>query len=70
MGLVWNYQDVNNYFRVGLRQQPASGNVGGTEGLSVQKIVGGTLTQRVPQPRWLVRLRSHRRRSTAAPSLM
>ena len=33
MGLVWNYQDPNNYFRLGLRQQPASGNFGGTRGL-------------------------------------
>src|SRR5215213_5625969 len=38
MGLVWNFQDANNYFRVGMRQQPLSGNFGGTEGLSVQKI--------------------------------
>src|SRR4029453_9275635 len=40
LGLVWNYQDPDNYFRVGIRQQPASGNFGGTEGVSVQKIVG------------------------------
>jgi hypothetical protein len=48
MGLVWNYQDPNNYFRVGLRQQLTSGNFGGTEGLSVQKIVGGVVTQLFP----------------------
>ena len=48
IGLVWNYQDPSNYFRVGLRQQPASGNFGGTQGLSVQKIVGGTVTQLFP----------------------
>src|SRR5688572_8477433 len=36
LGLVWNYLDPNNYFRVGIRQQPASGTFGGTEGLSVQ----------------------------------
>lgn len=47
-GLVWNYQDPNNYFRVGLRQQPASGNLGGTEGLSVQKVVNGVITQLQP----------------------
>jgi hypothetical protein len=35
LGLVWNYQDPDNYFRVGLRQQPNSGNFGGTEGVSV-----------------------------------
>jgi hypothetical protein len=47
IGLVWNYQDPNNYFRVGIRQQ-AAGSFGGTQGLSVQKIVGGTLTQLIP----------------------
>jgi hypothetical protein len=47
IGLVWNYQDPNNYFRVGIRQQNA-GSFGGTQGLSVQKIVGGVLTQLVP----------------------
>jgi hypothetical protein len=48
LGLVWNFQDANNYFRVGFRQQPASGNFGGTEGVSVQKIVNGVLTQLIP----------------------
>jgi hypothetical protein len=48
LGLVWNYLDPNNYFRVGIRQQPASGTFGGTEGLSVQKIVGGVVTQLTP----------------------
>ena len=47
IGLVWNYQDPTNYFRVGIRQQ-AAGSFGGTQGLSVQKIVGGTLTQLIP----------------------
>jgi hypothetical protein len=47
IGLVWNYQDPNNYFRVGIRQQ-AAGTFGGTQGLSVQKIVGGVLTQLIP----------------------
>jgi hypothetical protein len=47
LGLVWNYQDPDNYFRVGLRQQPNSGNFGGTEGVSVQKIAGGVVTQLV-----------------------
>lgn len=47
LGLVWNYQDPDNYFRVGIRQQPSSGTFGGTEGLSVQKIVGGVVTQLV-----------------------
>lgn len=48
LGLVWNYQDPDNYFRVGVRQQPGSGNFGGTEGLAVQKIVGGVVTQLNP----------------------
>jgi hypothetical protein len=48
LGLVWNYLDPNNYFRVGIRQQPSSGTFGGTEGLSVQKIVGGVVTQLTP----------------------
>jgi hypothetical protein len=47
IGLVWNYQDPNNYFRVGIRQQVA-GSFGGTQGLSIQKIVNGTLTQLLP----------------------
>jgi hypothetical protein len=47
-GLVWNFQDPNNYFRVGFRQQPGSGNFGGTEGVSVQKVVNGVITQLVP----------------------
>ncbi len=47
LGLVWNYQDPDNYFRVGLRQQPSGGNFGGTDGLSVQKIAGGVVTQLV-----------------------
>jgi hypothetical protein len=47
LGLVWNFQDPDNYFRVGLRQQPNSGNFGGTEGVSVQKIAGGVVTQLV-----------------------
>ena len=48
LGLVWNYQDPDNYFRVGIRQQPASGTFGATEGLSVQKIVGGVVSQISP----------------------
>jgi hypothetical protein len=47
IGLVWNYLDPNNYFRVGIRTQNA-GTFGGTQGLAVQKIVGGVLTQISP----------------------
>jgi hypothetical protein len=47
IGVVWNYQDPNNYFRVGIRTQNA-GTFGGTQGLAVQKIVGGVLTQISP----------------------
>ena len=47
IGLVWNYLDPNNYFRVGIRTQ-AAGTFGGTQGVAVQKIVGGVLTQISP----------------------
>src|SRR5690606_6333506 len=47
IGLVWNYQDPDNYFRVGIRTQNA-GSFGGTRGLAVQKIVGGVVTQLNP----------------------
>ena len=47
MGLVWNYLDNENYFRVGIRQQ-AAGTFGGTQGLAVQKVVDGVLTQISP----------------------
>jgi hypothetical protein len=47
IGLVWNYLDPNNYFRVGIRTQ-AAGTFGGTQGLAVQKIVGGVVTQVSP----------------------
>src|SRR5688572_564759 len=43
-GLVFGYRDVENYFRVTLRAQ-ANGNLGGTNGLSVQKVVNGFATQ-------------------------
>jgi hypothetical protein len=44
VGIVWNYQDPDNYFRAGVRTQ-AAGSFGGTQGVSIQKIVGGVLTQ-------------------------
>jgi hypothetical protein len=47
VGMVWNYLDPNNYFRVGIRTQ-AAGTFGGTQGVAVQKIVGGVLTQLNP----------------------
>ena len=46
-GLVFGYQDVDNYFRVFFRAQ-ANGNLGGTTGTSVQKVVGGVVTQISP----------------------
>lgn len=46
-GLVFGYQDVNNYYRVLFRAQ-ANGNLGGTTGTSVQKVVGGVVTQISP----------------------
>lgn len=44
IGLIFGYQNESNYFRVGLRAQ-ASSNLGFANGISVQKIVGGTITQ-------------------------
>ena len=43
-GLVFGFQNNDNYFRVGMRQQ-ASGSVGFPAGLAVQKVVGGVITQ-------------------------
>ena len=46
-GLVFGYQNVNNYYRVLFRAE-ATGNLGGTTGTSVQKIVNGVATQISP----------------------
>ncbi len=46
-GLVFGYQDPDNYYRVGFRSQ-APGNLGGTSGVSVQKVSGGVVTQIIP----------------------
>ncbi len=46
-GVVFNYVDADNYYRAGFRAQNA-GSFGGTRGLSVQKFVGGTMTQIFP----------------------
>ncbi|MEX2170306.1 MAG: PEP-CTERM sorting domain-containing protein [Pirellulales bacterium] len=43
-GVVFGYQDNDNYFRASFRQQ-ASGNLGFQQGTSVQKVVNGTITQ-------------------------
>jgi len=43
-GLIFGYQNESNYFRVGLRAQAAA-NYGFATGISVQKIVGGTVSQ-------------------------
>ncbi|MBN1853788.1 MAG: PEP-CTERM sorting domain-containing protein, partial [Pirellulales bacterium] len=43
-GIVFGYEDNNNYFRIGMRDQ-SSGNLGFPVGLSVQKVVNGTITQ-------------------------
>jgi hypothetical protein len=42
-GVVFGYQDNDNYFRVGFREQ-ADGNLGFEEGTSVQKVVNGVVT--------------------------
>jgi hypothetical protein len=46
-GLVFGYQDPENYFRAFLRWQ-VNGNLGGTRGVSVQKVVNGFATQISP----------------------
>ncbi|HEX2475308.1 MAG TPA: PEP-CTERM sorting domain-containing protein, partial [Lacipirellulaceae bacterium] len=46
-GLVFGYQNPDNYFRAFLRYQ-TPGNLGGTSGVSVQKVVGGVATQITP----------------------
>ena len=43
-GLIFGYQDENNYFKVGFRGQAGS-NLGFATGTSVQKVVGGVVTQ-------------------------
>ena len=44
LGVVFGYQDNDNYFRVGFREQ-SSGSLGFSVGTSVQKVVGGVITQ-------------------------
>jgi hypothetical protein len=45
-GIVFGYQDNDNYFRVGLRSQTGSQSFGFyNPGISVQKVVGGVFTQ-------------------------
>ena len=46
-GLIFGYQDSDNYYRVLFRAQ-ANGNLGGTVGTSVQKVVAGAVTQISP----------------------
>ncbi|HEY3393385.1 MAG TPA: hypothetical protein VGK58_11810, partial [Lacipirellulaceae bacterium] len=43
-GVVFGYQNNNNYFRAGFRRQTL-GNLGFQEGTSVQKVVDGVITQ-------------------------
>ena len=43
-GLVWAYEDEDNYFRLGFRQQDTD-SFGFPRGLSVQKVSGGTVYQ-------------------------
>jgi hypothetical protein len=43
-GLLFGYKDEDNYYRVAFRQQ-SNGNLGYAAGVSVQKVVGGTVTQ-------------------------
>jgi hypothetical protein len=48
-GLVFGYQDNDNYFRVGFRNQTNS-NLGFRVGTSVQKVVNGVVTQLSTNP--------------------
>jgi len=48
-GLVFGYQDNDNYFRVGMRAQ-TPGSVGFPDGVSVQKVVDGNITQLATTP--------------------
>lgn len=43
LGVVFGYQDNDNYFRVSVRSQGA--NLGFPQGVAVQKVVGGVATQ-------------------------
>lgn len=43
-GVVFGFQDNQNYFRVGLRLQ-SNGNLGFDNGVSVQKVTGGVIEQ-------------------------
>jgi autotransporter-associated beta strand protein len=47
LGLVFGWQPNGDYFRASLRQQ-SGGSFGHTQGLSVQKVVGGVATQLNP----------------------
>lgn len=44
LGIVFGYQDNDNYFRVGFREQ-SSGSLGFSVGAAVQKVVNGIATQ-------------------------
>ena len=46
-GVVFGYQDPDNYYRVGFRSQ-TGGNLGATSGVSVQKVSGGVISQISP----------------------
>ena len=48
-GVVFGYQDNDNYFRASFREQ-ASGNLGFQQGTSVQKVVNGVITQLATSP--------------------
>ncbi|HBO44017.1 MAG TPA: hypothetical protein DD670_08805 [Planctomycetaceae bacterium] len=44
LGLVFGYQDSNNYFRIGMRSQ-TNANHGFATGISLDKVVNGVITQ-------------------------
>lgn len=49
LGLIFGYQDNNNYFRLGLRRED-TGGYGFNQGLAVSKVVGGVITPFVAGP--------------------
>ncbi|WP_425396548.1 hypothetical protein [Aeoliella sp.] len=47
LGVVFGWQDINNYHRLSLRHQE-NGNLGFTRGVSVQRVTNGVVTQISP----------------------
>lgn len=65
-GLMFGYQDVNNWYRVTWRQQ-AGGGSGYPTGVSVQQCVGGTITSLGLNASWTPTLSHLGGQTTASP---